>query len=347
MYPRLRFWFIMKRSALFCTTRMEAIMKPSRSVCLAVVLIAAVWVTACRHGQHTYEAGDLKGQVVDPNGLSLSGVRVVANGALPVMTNARGEFRLARVAPGPRTVVSVSAPGFVSSTRVFQAATRRGKNVIVIWPRAASVTVDAAVGGQVSFATDGSVTLPANALVDQEGRPISGPVGVSVTYFDVSDPAQIRAVPGDFRARMRNGSERRLESFGVFEIFVADRSGRRAELAPDQVVGVKIPIPRAFLDRAPARTGSFSFDPETGYWIEEGVLIRDGLVYTGKIDRFDWSWNADDPLDTTCMTFKVVRPWDNNLPEPSCLVEATGVTYGSMSWGYTDSQGLVCLLVKL
>ncbi|HXU30306.1 MAG TPA: carboxypeptidase-like regulatory domain-containing protein [Thermoanaerobaculia bacterium] len=294
----------------------------------------------------------LVGQVSDPTGKPVSGVRVEARGVVSVATDVRGEFRLVKVAAVPRLAVSFSAPGFVRTTRVFQtvaAGQVMNVNVIVIWPRATAMTVDAVAGGRVPFANGGSVTLPPNALVDNQGRPLTGSAQVSVTYLDVSDRAQRNAVPGDFTAKLRNGSEQRLESFGVFEIFVADGSGQRAELARGKTADVQIPIPRAFGDRAPERTRSFSFDPYYGYWHEEGMLVRNELIYSGKINQFDWSWNADDPLENTCMTFQVMSPnstMPSTIPEPNCLVEATGVNYGSVSTGYTDNQGLVCLLVK-
>jgi hypothetical protein len=46
------------------------------------------------------------------------------------------------------------------------------------------------------------------------------------------------------------------------------------------------------------------------------------------------------------MTFLVLSPGINPQPLPGAKVEATGVDYGSVSYGYTNADGLVCLLVK-
>ena len=81
--------------------------------------------------------------------------------------------------------------------------------------------------------------------------------------------------------------------------------------------------------------------------VRDDTWTRSAAGLAGTIDRLDWSWNADDPFDTTCMTFRVTRPWETGNPvEPNCLVTAEGVTYGSVSQGYTDATGHVCLLVK-
>ena len=76
--------------------------------------------------------------------------------------------------------------------------------------------------------------------------------------------------------------------------------------------------------------------------------MTEELVYTGTITRFDWEWNVDNPLDTTCITVKVIDVYGSNQgPIANALVEATGLNYNTISSGYTNSQGLVCLLVKI
>lgn len=310
---------------------------------LPILCAVAALAAGCRSAG---TGGPIVGRVVDPQGKPVAGAEVSVNGGAATKTRSNGAFSLRRVPSSPRLAVSATAPGFVRTTTIVPAPTRGAINGVAIWPRAKPVRLQSEDGGTVKFAGNGSLSIPANSLVDDRGQPVTGAVDVSVTYFDVSDPAQLRAAPGDFSARMLDRSQRQLESFGIVEIHVTAAGGRRAELARGRDAEIRIPIPRAYLDRAPERVRSFSFDSRTGYWTEAGGLVRAGLVYTGTIDRFDWSWNADDPLDTACMTFKVVRPWQNDQPEPNCRVEATGVTYGSVSYGYTDAAGLVCLLVK-
>jgi hypothetical protein len=313
--------------------------------CILLALVACL--SGCQSCKRHAPTGSIQGRVVDSSQSPVAGVQVRAPGKAPAITNAQGEFELSGLSPTPRLAVSFSAPGFVNTTQVYEvSAVRRGVNVVVIWPRSEAVPADAALGGKISFSQGGGLTLPPNALVDSNGTTMTGQVQVRLTYLDVSDPAQLDAAPGDFTAQMSDGALRKLESFGIFEIVVTDSAGRPVELARGQTAALELPIPRSFLGRAPETSGLFSFDPSRGLWVEEGRLSRNDLVYSGTIDRFDWSWNADIPEETTCMTFKVVRPWVNNQPEPNCLVEATGVGYGSKSKGHTDVNGLVCLLVK-
>lgn len=299
--------------------------------------------------------GTVTGVVVNPKNRPVQGVEVQVPGRPSVTTNAKGKFTLNDLAVTDRLAVSFSAPGFVNTTRVFPVrpgASRVGINTIVVWPRAAAVTIKAAKGGRVDFAQGGGLTISPDSLVDKKGRPITGKVRVSLTYFDVSDPNQIRTAPGDFTARMKDGTVRTLESFGIFEVFVEDNTGRRAELATGKTSDLELPIPRPKRGSTPRSVGLFSFEVASGQWIPSGTLglSNDGLTYNGTINQFDWSWNADDPFDTTCIRVRVFEPPfipPHGPPAVNCHVTATGVQYLSVSEGDTDANGEVCLLVKL
>jgi beta-glucanase (GH16 family) len=140
-----------------------------------------------------------------------------------------------------------------------------------------------------------------------------------------------------------------LETFGVFEVFVEDSNGRRANLAPGKTAAVELTIPRARRNTAPNVVGLFSFDRNSGRWIEEGTLRRTpGRVsYISFITNLTTSWNADDTLNTTCIKVQIL---DCGCGLPSGTqnshVEAYGVDYSGFSEGDTDGNGYVCLSVK-
>lgn len=291
----------------------------------------------------------ISGRVVDPRNRPIRGVEVRVPEHPTVSTNARGEFTLSRIPSTERLAVSFTSQDYMNTTRILRARAGQGTQSVPLWPRAKAVSLDAERGGKVRFPNGGGVTLPPNALVDDNGQPVRGKVKVRLTSLDVSDRKQLRAVPGDFTAQMSDKSVRMLESFGVFEIAVRDSKERRVDLARGQTARFDLPIPEKVRERAPQISRLFSFDDVTGRWIEEGKVVKeDRLVYSGTITRFDWSWNVDDPLDTTCITVKFVDVYGGNQgPIANALVEAQGVNYSTISSGYTNSQGLVCLLVKI
>jgi|GEM_PF-1271794 len=297
------------------------------------------------------DTGTVMGRVVDPRNSPVRGVEVRAPGRAAVLTNSKGEFEIRDLVETDRLAVSFSAPGFMNTTKIYPVRKSAGPGtVVVVWPRAAPVPLDAARGGKVSFARGGGLTIPPNSLVDINGKPLSGRVMVSLTQLDVSDRAQLGTMAGDFKARMADKSIRMLESFGVFEVVVVDARGQRANLARGKTARFDLPAPRNSRDRLPKRTGLFSFDTASGFWIEQGeVALTDELVYSGTIDNLDQAlWNSDDPYQVTCITVKFVDVYGANTgPIANELVTATGVNYNAISYGFTNNDGLVCLLVKI
>jgi hypothetical protein len=297
------------------------------------------------------EAGSLSGRVVDPSGNPVVGARVSASGRDAVLTDGRGAFIIRGLATAGRLPVSVSVRGFMETTRIYEAGQSfRGVNTIVVWPRVAPASLDAVRGGKLTF-PGGTVSFPPRALVDEAGRPLRGEVKVSFSSFDVSDRRQVRAAPGDFIARMRNNRIRQLETFGVFEVFVEDSEGRRANLAKGRKAAIELFIPPALRRRAPRRVGLYGFDRSSGLWLEYGSLelIPIRPSYNGIIDNISIpSWNADMPLDTTCITLKILK--EDGTPAPvGTRVEAEGVDYmGTSPTAYVNNAttGEVCLSVK-
>lgn len=297
----------------------------------------------------------ISGRVVDDRNSPVRGARVEAQGRRPVLTDGKGEFTLSGLAPAERLVVNFSAEGFMETTRVYQASAggaRIGGNgtTIIVWPLAPAVTLDATRGGKVPFRNGGGVMLPARSLVDVRGRPVSGRVRVSLTYLDVADPKQLKAAPGDFTARMKDGTMSRLESFGIFEISASDLSGQRVDLMKGRTATLEFPVPRVRRGKAPRATGLFSFDKAGGVWVEEGRLSRDGdqAVYVAPLNQLNTTWNSDNTFETTCMTVQVINPFTNppNKPEANAQVTVSGIYYSYTTTGTTDANGRLCVSVK-
>jgi endo-1,3-1,4-beta-glycanase ExoK len=272
-------------------------MKLVRNGSLLAVLLLMLFAGACS----TWSGGadrTLRGRVVDPANAPVAGVEVHAPGCAPTMTGANGEFTVARVPAVERFAVTFRAPRFIETTRVYD--TRRvATDIVVVWPRSQAQPLNAVRGGTLNFPA-GTVTIPPRALVDGGGQPIDGDVRVSFSAFDVTDPRQYRNAPGDFTARMRDGSIRQLETFGVFEVYVEDARGRRADLRRGTLAEVELGVPERL--RPPKTVGSYSFEAASGLWVEEATfqLTRPRRLQ-GAIRTLSLAWNADDLLNTTCI----------------------------------------------
>lgn len=291
----------------------------------------------------------IDGRVLDPQNQPIAGVQVRLVDRLVATTDPNGAFAIPLSPRLPRLAVTFDARGYMSTTRVYAPpAPARARSVIVtMFPRAASVAIDAATGATLSFPS-GTITIPAGALVDARGTPIDGKVNVSFSSLDITNPRALRSVPGDFTARMRDGTIRNLETFGVFEVFVEDAAGGRANLAPGRTAAVTLQSPKNTRVIAPQVVGLFSFEDTTGRWVEAGQLewSPSQASFTTVIPNFLTKWNADDPLTMTCIRVQVLGCRCGLPSGVNANLDVAGVTYTSVTSSITDANGFACLDVK-
>lgn len=277
-----------------------------------------------------------------PTGSPIVDATVEIGGRPKARTDENGAFELTIQRPRARQALTVSAPGFVTNTRVFSADTHALPPVILV-PVANEITFDAQKGVIAVFG-ETRLEVPGDAFVDKKGRLQRGMVRLEYTLLDVTNPAERSGAMGDFSGRMLDGSMTQLRSFGIFQVRVYDKDSNGLELEEKAAIRFAVPIPKRLQQQAPPRVGLFSFDPSDGRWIQEGFAqLSNGLVYEGTITSIGWAWNFDDPQVVTCVTVKVVKV-SNGQPIPGITVVAAGDGYEST--GPTNSEGLTCLLVQ-
>lgn len=328
-------------------------MSEKRGSWILAVILFTCGLSGCRSNGGA-QSRLLTGQVVDPQNTPVAGVEVRLPGRPAVLTDGAGRFRIRGAVATERLAVSFRAPRYMETTAIYDRQSRDGGvTVVVVWPRAAAVVLDPVKGGRVAFPR-GSITFPPNALVDAAGGAVTGPVNVSMSVLDLADPRQVASAPGDFTARMRDGSIRNLETFGLFELAIADANGRSVQFARDRGARVELTMPRVRGRDLPESVGSFSFEQPTGRWIEEAEFEVESLdipswLLQSQITSTGW-WNADQPYDTTCLTVRVLgcRGCEgDSAPILGAEVAATGTDYtGEVSVGQTNASGEVCLAVK-
>ncbi|CAK0850773.1 unnamed protein product [Prorocentrum cordatum] len=143
---------------------------------------------------------------------------------------------------------------------------------VALRPISATAVLDAAVGGQlVDPASGSSVSFPPGVLVQQDGSPVVGPVTVSLSVIDATDPAALASMPGDFSAVDENGCACYLQSLGAMWVGAQDGSG--ADLAiKEGAAGVTVDLKSsATADMGKLGVGAemWSFDEASGKWQQE------------------------------------------------------------------------------
>lgn len=278
---------------------------------------------------------------VTAGGQGVAGATVIVGG-VTATTGADGSYEVA-VGAGA-AVARVEAEGHVINVQRVQVSGATALDFALL-AEAPAQPLDATMGGAVDGERGARVTVPAGGLVDPAGAVVEGEVAVHLTPIDPAVPDQLAAAPGDFEARQADGSATQLETFGMLDVTI--RQGESTlQVAPGERLEIRIPAPMGQAE-LPPEMPLWSFDEAQGLWIEEGTLALDAEsgTYVGAIEHMS-VWNADKPLDTTCVSGTVVDA-DSGAPLVGARVSGTGVDYLGTDATTTDAQGRFALLVKV
>jgi PKD repeat protein len=311
-------------------------------------------------GEGEGEVGRIIGWVKDTRNVGIPAVEVTLrasakNGGLKVHTDSAGLYIFEGVTPGEDIPLFFARKGYTANAvlvDVLANETSSGNAVLKLL--ADPITLpDAAVGGFVeSPQSFDRITLPANALVDEAGLPVTGGVDVQITPISLDDAGDLAAFPGEFRAVQLNGDPTSLESFALAD-FLITQGGKPLNLAP----GVKAAIELRLPADTPLKNGDtvalWYFDEDKGLWVEVGTgTVGPATGDAGKLAYFAQvphlsAWNSDQPLSSKhCLTGLVVEA-DGTTPVVGAKVTASGLNYSGAGQATTNAQGRYCIDVKI
>lgn len=268
-----------------------------------------------------------------------------------------GNLLLEHVNPGA-FVAQVDAPGHASAGLVLTLADgmHAGKRVNLL-PLAEPVVFDADLGATLEQG-DVQLKIPAGAVVDAQGQPVTGPVQVTITPFDPS--RQLGELPWPLRGERsaeNDGTNVGLKSFYMADISLW-RGAERLQLAAGKAAEVEFTLPTGYGDldlSAVTEVGdeipSWYFDFEAGIWKEEamgyvGPAKQAGrLAWSTKLTHFS-PHNCDVPVPPpkeTCVLVTVFDAEDNPVPDMNVVLK--GNMY--QDEGITNQDGQVCLMAQV
>merc|ERR1712039_134020 len=130
-------------------------------------------------------------------------------------------------------------------------------------------------GSVVDEATGSSVTVPPNTLTYPDGTPVTGPVTVSLSVIDVTDPAGLASMPGDFSAIGEDGQEVMLQSLGAAWIGATDEAGQALRVSDGSGVTLDLRTEaRANAEKVGNVPEMWSFNETTGNWEIEATEMK-------------------------------------------------------------------------
>lgn len=290
-------------------------------------------------------------QVRDDAGEPISSAAVTVAGDLRA-TDGAGHILLEDLAPG-RFAARVEARGYAPASVVVDLPEGAHTGIEVrLHPLGEPIPFDAAAGAVIEQGPV-RVSIPAGALVDYKGEPVTGMVEATVVPLDPTT-ASVGELPGPLEAvTAETGEAVELESIAMAEVSLW-QDGLPVHLASGATATLELPLPEAYADQYQVgdTIPAWWLDVDAGVWREEGAgTIQpasgnpEELIWVVEVSHFTW-WNCDEPwTDKNCFQVTVVD--ENGSPVANTLVGADGVSYsGSSTPSYTGVEGQACVDIK-
>ena len=134
-----------------------------------------------------------------------------------------------------------------------------------------------------------------------------------------------------------------LESYGMIAVELRGDDGEELNIAPGEPATIRVPVASS-ITNPPATIPLWYFDEDNGYWKEEGSATLVNGRYEGEVSHFSF-WNCDAPFETVDFCVTIVDQNSNPIPNILVQIERDASGWSSTTYGYTDSNGLVCGLV--
>ncbi len=243
------------------------------------------------------------GMVRTPDQLVLEGVEIYNDDGVLATSNSAGIVSFS-IAANKADSVRLRKPGYAAQTVMLETNNDQADFIATLGKRSAAITLSADAAIDITGISGARVSLPAGALVDANGNPVTGTVQLSITPVDVSDDNELGVFPGAFSGTDINGDAAPIiMSYGTVEYYFS-QNGNELNLAGGQSATIEIPV---FItnhpDGIPVQIGDdgalWYLDEATGEWLQEnvGTIIASvdsptGMALQATVTHFSW-WNHD------------------------------------------------------
>jgi hypothetical protein len=307
----------------------------------AAALPACLFFSAC--GEDDFEATykssvAFSGRVIDELGQSVQGALVSTEKA-SVITDANGVFLLkSAVLPADHAILKVEKNGYFTISRPHKVANNSTQALTIqLLRKNPAGTLQASSGGEIAVAGGPRLIFPANAIAHENGSAYTGQALVVARYLDPSDPGLGLFMPGNMTAENSAGEAVFLATYGMIAVEIEGFNGEKLQVAAGKQVELRMPVIAAQSASAPATIPLWYYDQVKGLWIEEGTAQKIGNEYVGSVSHFSF-WNCDAPFPVTELKGRIFLE-STNMPLGGAHIRMTMLSTGSISYGFTDSDG--------
>jgi Carboxypeptidase regulatory-like domain len=295
-------------------------------------------------------SGRVTGRVIDAtSGLGLAGVKVSVAALASTInstSDSSGNFTLTSVPAANRVTLLFTSSSHADGASITAVSAGGNSDVQVrLLKQAVAFDLPAVNGGTLFAAgSPASVFLPPNALQSSNGNAASGNVRVGLT--PISPAADSSVLPGDYSSLVA-GVATPIDSYGALELRLRDSSGAALALRAGQTAVLRIPVATRS-DTLPKTLSLFSFDSNSGRWLQEGSATLGGTepdyYYEGQVSR-SGIWTAAQALDAVRVSGCVVDA--SGARVASARISSDGVDYSGITTTTTDAAGNFGIHIRL
>lgn len=261
-----------------------------------LLLIALLSLTSCiclktrprADGDVTGEGGSFSGRVLNQQAGPIDGARVEVNG-VKTITRSDGSFEL-DVAGASRYILNISHPDYADLSVIARAPLQTQRWTLVhVQVETVDPTNPLTISDHrpdlVHKHLDGAtLSLPADALVDDQGHAPVGSLRAKIATLDVANGE----APGDWAARSDDGQDAFLVSYGAVFVQFTDATGTvRYQLRSGKAAALSLPVIPNMRAHAPSTPQArfWYYDASDGYWKHAGDATFNAATgaYTGTV----------------------------------------------------------------
>lgn len=222
------------------------------------------------------------GVTADNTMLSVSDVHISINGA-ETQSDGNGNFEVSVPrADDNRYVINAEKAGYLSISQIHIGSAM--ENLTLEFKPAETFTVDPTQPIDVADSRGTQIEIEPNSLVDENGNPATENLTLSTYTYDLTNEEMV----GDMSGTNTEGEPVYMESEGAFYAEFTDDAGNEYNLADGAEAEISIPCE----PRPDEVLTVWSYNPETGLWVEEGpTVIEDGRC-SAQVSHFSY-WNFD------------------------------------------------------
>ncbi len=280
----------------------------NKLIWLLSLLFLVSMITGCSSSNSDSDnpvAGNISvtGMVRTPDQVILQGVEIYNDDGVLATSDSSGMVSFS-IAANKADSVRLRKPGYAAQTVMLETDNEQADFLATLGKRSAAITLSADAAIDITGISGARVSLPAGALVDANGNPVTGNVELSITPVDVSDDNKLGVFPGAFSGTDINGNPAPIiMSYGTVEYYFS-QNGNELNLAGGQSATIEIPV---FItnhpDGIPVQIGDdgalWYLDEATGEWLQEdvGTIIESldsptSMALQATVTHFSW-WNHD------------------------------------------------------